>query len=116
METTVSKVISFTENARKEIFKLREQQELDDSIVLKIGVDGGGCAGLSYKLGFDKLKEGEESGVVDIEGIKVFIAKTHLIYLMGMEVDYQHGLDARGFTFSNPNATSTCGCGSSFSV
>lgn len=86
----------------------------DSSQRLRIGVKGGGCSGLSYVLGFDKQEEDDRE--YDIEGIPVVMKLAHGIYLMGMEVNYEHGLNARGFTFTNPNASSTCGCGSSFAV
>ena len=76
-------------------------------------MQGGGCAGLSYILGFDKQNANDE--IYDVEGVKVYMEKAHGLYLVGMEVDYVDGLNNRGFIFNNPNATSTCGCGSSFS-
>ncbi|PWG78135.1 HesB/IscA family protein [Pararcticibacter amylolyticus] len=106
--------VSLTEGAKKELKKLREQQELGDEFGLRIGVEGGGCAGMNYLLGFDQKKEGDQE--FDIEGIRVFMHKAHGLYLAGMEIDFQHGLNARGFTFNNPNASKTCGCGTSFSV
>jgi iron-sulfur cluster assembly protein len=77
-------------------------------------VKGGGCAGFSYILGFDTRKEGDEEYFIN--GIKVFMSKAHAIYLIGIEIDFQDGLNNRGFTFNNPNAESTCGCGTSFSA
>ncbi|HVV56422.1 MAG TPA: iron-sulfur cluster assembly accessory protein [Mucilaginibacter sp.] len=106
--------ISFTEGAVREIKKLKEQQEIADDFGLRVGVEGGGCAGMNYILGFDQKKEGDQE--YDIDGIRVLMHKAHGLYLAGMQVDFQNGLNARGFTFNNPNATSTCGCGSSFSV
>ena len=106
--------VSFTEGAVKELKKLKEQQEIGGEFGLRVGVEGGGCAGMNYILGFDQKKEGDQE--YDIEGIRVFMHKAHGLYLVGMVVDFQDGLNARGFTFNNPNASSTCGCGSSFSV
>lgn len=106
--------ISFTEGAVREIKKLKEQQEIADDFGLRVGVEGGGCAGMNYILGFDQKKEGDQE--YDIDGIRVLMHKAHGLYLAGMQVDFQNGLNARGFTFNNPNAASTCGCGSSFSV
>ncbi|MBS1532713.1 MAG: iron-sulfur cluster assembly accessory protein [Bacteroidetes bacterium] len=106
--------VSFTEGAVKELRKLREQQEIGEDFGLRVGVEGGGCSGMSYVLGFDQKKDGDQE--YDIEGIRVFMHKAHGLYLVGMVVDFQDGLNARGFTFNNPNASSTCGCGSSFSV
>jgi iron-sulfur cluster assembly protein len=106
--------VTFTEGAVKELFKLKDQQEIGDDFGLRIGVEGGGCSGMSYVLGFDQKKDGDQEFY--IEGIKVFMHKAHGLYLMGMQIAFQDGLNARGFTFNNPNAASTCGCGTSFSV
>ena len=81
---------------------------------MRIGVKGGGCSGFSYVLGFDIQKEKDD--VYEMDGFKVFMEKAHAIYLLGMEVDWVDGLNNRGFTFSNPNAKETCGCGTSFSA
>lgn len=106
--------VNFTVGAVKELLKLRDQQELADDFGLRVGVEGGGCAGMNYVLGFDQKKEGDQEFL--IEGIKVYMHKAHQMYLLGMQVDWKDGLNSRGFTFSNPNAESTCGCGTSFSV
>lgn len=106
--------VTLTEGAKKEIKKLIEQQELGENYGLRLGVEGGGCAGMNYVLGFDQQKEGDQE--YSIEGIKVYMNKAHGMYLAGMQVDFQDGLNARGFTFTNPNASSTCGCGTSFAV
>lgn len=106
--------ISFTEGALKELNKLIEQQEISDLQGLRIGVEGGGCSGMSYVLGFDQKKEGDIE--YNINDIKVFMNKAHGLYLAGMAIDFQDGLNSRGFIFNNPNATNTCGCGTSFAV
>ncbi|MXV51885.1 iron-sulfur cluster assembly accessory protein [Pedobacter sp. HMF7647] len=106
--------VSLTEGAIKEVKKLIDQQELGPDYGLRLGVEGGGCAGMNYILGFDQMKDGDQE--YNIEGIRVFMHKAHGLYLVGMQVDFQDGLNARGFTFNNPNAASTCGCGTSFSV
>jgi iron-sulfur cluster assembly protein len=106
--------VTFTEGAVKELYKLKDQQELGDDFGLRVGVEGGGCSGMNYVLGFDQKKEGDQEYVID--GIKVFMHKAHGLYLVGMQINFQDGLNARGFTFNNPNAASTCGCGTSFSV
>jgi iron-sulfur cluster assembly protein len=115
METSTSLApVSFTEGAIKELLKLKDQQELSEEFGLRVGVEGGGCAGMNYILGFDQKKEGDQEYL--IQGIKIYMHKAHGLYLAGMEIDFQNGLNARGFTFSNPNASKTCGCGTSFSV
>ncbi|MBK0377893.1 HesB/IscA family protein [Mucilaginibacter segetis] len=113
VETSAAPV-TFTPGAVKEIFKLKDQQEIGDDFGLRIGVEGGGCSGMSYVLGFDQKKDGDQEYIID--GVKVFMHKAHGLYLAGMQIDFQDGLNARGFTFNNPNAASTCGCGTSFSV
>jgi len=106
--------VTLTDGAKKEIIKLIQQQELGEDYGLRLGVEGGGCAGMNYVLGFDQQKDGDQEYFID--NIRVFMHKAHGLYLAGMEVDFKDGLNARGFTFSNPNASSTCGCGTSFSV
>ena len=106
--------VTLTEGAKKEIRKLISQQELGENYGLRLGVEGGGCSGMNYVLGFDQQKDGDQEYLID--DIKVYMHKAHGLYLIGMQVDFQDGLNARGFTFSNPNASSTCGCGTSFSV
>lgn len=86
----------------------------DQTQHLRVGVKGGGCSGMSYILGFDHKQEQDRS--FEIEEIPCIINKSHELYLAGMEIDWSDGLDNRGFTFSNPNASSTCGCGTSFAV
>ncbi|HTE02007.1 MAG TPA: iron-sulfur cluster assembly accessory protein [Mucilaginibacter sp.] len=113
VETAMAPV-SFTEGAVKELNKLKDQQELGDDFGLRVGVEGGGCSGMSYILGFDQKKDGDQEHYIN--GIKVYMHKAHGLYLAGMLIDFQDGLNARGFTFNNPNAASTCGCGTSFSV
>ena len=113
VETTMAPV-SFTPGAVKEVHKLKDQQDLGDEFGLRVGVEGGGCSGMSYVLGFDQPKDGDQ--VYMIDGVKVYMHKAHGLYLAGMQIDFQDGLNARGFTFNNPNAASTCGCGTSFAV
>jgi len=114
METTISNPISFTETAVQELKKLISEKGYDQSQALRIGVKGGGCSGLSYVLGFDEKKDGDAE--YSIDGIRCIIHKTHEMYLYGMQIDWQNGLNNRGFSFQNPNASKTCGCGTSFAV
>lgn len=81
---------------------------------LRLGVVGGGCSGLSYKIDFDEPRE--HDNVIDLEGVKIYIDPKSTIYLKGVVLDFKDGLDGKGFVFQNPNATNTCGCGESFSV
>ena len=114
METTTAIPVTLTASATAEVKRLMNEEGFDKSQVLRIGVKGGGCSGMTYVLGFDKKTEKDES--FEIAGIDIIMEKTHGIYLMGMEVDWQGGLNSRGFTFNNPNASKTCGCGTSFAV
>ena len=114
METTTISPVQFTESAIAEIKRLMNEEGFDQSNYLRIGVKGGGCSGLSYVLGFDKKDENDDD--FEFEGLPFVMNKSHGIYLMGMEIDWQDGLNSRGFTFKNPNASKTCGCGTSFAV
>lgn len=114
METVVSAPVKLTANAIEEVKRLMNDPGFVAGQLLRVGVKGGGCSGLSYVLGFDQKEADDET--YEIEGIPVIMKAAHGIYLFGMEVDYSDGLNARGFVFNNPNATSSCGCGSSFSV
>ncbi|MGC4103905.1 HesB/IscA family protein [Ferruginibacter sp.] len=113
METATAPV-TFTKTAIEEIKRLMSVEGFDKSQQLRIGVKGGGCSGMTYVLGFDAKTEKDEQ--FEIEGIPCLMERSHGIYLMGMEVDWQGGLNSRGFTFNNPNASKTCGCGTSFAV
>ncbi len=106
--------VVLTEGAVKALRQIAEDQNIPDDHGLRIGVKGGGCSGFSYILGFDVSKDNDDT--FEINGIKCFMNKAHAIYLLGMEIDYVDGLQNRGFTFTNPNATDTCGCGTSFSA
>lgn len=106
--------IQISPNAAREIRKIVNKKNIPDGYGLRVGVKGGGCSGMSYVLGFDK--EREKDKVFEIDGITVYMDKRHGLYLMGTTINYHDGLDARGFTFENPNATETCGCGASFAA
>lgn len=114
MTTTVEAPIKFTSGAVAELTRLMNDPGFDHNSHLRIGVKGGGCSGFSYVLGFDQ--KGEKDNVYESNGILFIMDKSHELYLAGMEVDWENGLNNRGFTFRNPNASSTCGCGSSFGV
>src|SRR6187402_478528 len=108
LSTTVESPVKLTTGAIKELHRLMAEPGFDASQRLRIGVKGGGCSGLSYVLGFDAPET--DDSVYEIQGIPVVMKAAHGIYLMGMEVNFEDGLNARGFTFTNPNASSTCGC------
>lgn len=112
---TIASPLQVTEKALAEIRSIREKNEIPDDYGLRVGVKGGGCSGLSYTLAFDSEKRADDK-VLEYGDLKLYVDKKSLFYLMGCEVDFTDGLNGRGFTFNNPNATKTCGCGSSFGV
>ena len=104
-------VIELTETARAEVCRLMEEQQ---QAGLRLGIKGGGCSGLSYLLEFTEERDGDT--VVEFDDFRVFLDRKSTIYLRGVTLDYQGGLDGRGFVFHNPQASNTCGCGESFSL
>lgn len=115
MEITTEAPVTLTEGAIKELNRLIAEPGFDHTQSLRIGVKGGGCSGMTYVLGFDAEKKDNDM-TFDIDGIRCIMSISHEIYLAGMEIDFQGGLNSRGFTFTNPNASKTCGCGTSFAV
>lgn len=113
METTTAPV-SFTQSAITEIKRLMNEPGFNAAQKLRVGVKGGGCSGMTYVLNFDDVSEKDQA--FEINGIPCIIDRSHDLYLAGMQIDWQGGLNSRGFTFNNPNASSTCGCGTSFAV
>ena len=112
--TSIAAPVILTETAVTQLKRIRNEQNVPEDYGLRIGVKGGGCSGFSYILGFDTKKETDQ--VYEINGMRVLMQKSHGIYLLGMEIDWVEGLNNRGFSFNNPNASSTCGCGTSFSA
>lgn len=108
--------IELTERAAKEVVTIIKDQKLDpEKTFLRLGVKGGGCSGFSYTLDLtENRQESDESW--DIHGVKVICDPKSQIYLDGTSVDFKDEVMGRGFVFNNPNATNTCGCGSSFSA
>jgi iron-sulfur cluster assembly protein len=107
--------ITLTQKAAEQVAAVRKQNNIPETHGLRVGVKGGGCSGLSYVLGFDaEPKPGDK--VFELLGITVFIDPKSLFYLSGTQLDFQDGLNGKGFVFNNPQATKTCGCGSSFGV
>jgi iron-sulfur cluster assembly protein len=107
--------LTLTEKAASEVKKIITEQNLPAETVLRVGVQGGGCSGFSYSLGFD-TSTSERDRIVDVHGVKMAVDKKFDPYLDGTVVDYYDGLEKRGFVFNNPNVVKSCGCGSSFQV
>jgi iron-sulfur cluster assembly accessory protein len=114
METIITTPVTLTQGAITQVRRLMSEEGFDTTQALRIGVKGGGCSGMTYILGFDHKQDVDET--FDIEGIPCIMNKSHEMYLYGMQVDWQDGLNNRGFVFKNPNASTTCGCGTSFAV
>jgi len=106
-----AEVINITEKAVEQIRVVMQKENSPLDHGLRLAVTGGGCSGLSYKI---ELKE--RDNVITINGIKIFIDPKSSIYLKDTVLDFEDGLNGKGFVFKNPNATNTCGCGESFSV
>lgn len=114
METTLQTPVSFTPGAIAELKRLLTEDPSAQGKQLRVGVKGGGCSGMTYVLNFDEKTDADQG--FEIEGLPCIMNPAHEIYLYGMQVDWEGGLNSRGFTFKNPNAASTCGCGTSFAV
>lgn len=112
-ETAITPIV-ITDSARVQLQRIMGEQKVPSEYGLRVGVKGGGCSGFSYILGFDVQKDKDQ--VFEVGGLKVLMEKAHSMYLLGMEIDWLEGLNNRGFTFNNPNAEESCGCGSSFSA
>lgn len=112
--STDTQNINFTQAAAKKVAALIEEEGKPD-LMLRVYIQGGGCSGFQYGFQFDEtVNEGDETVVTD--GITMVVDPMSIQYLMGAEVDYTEGLQGAQFVIRNPNATTTCGCGSSFSV
>ncbi|HBH50922.1 MAG TPA: iron-sulfur cluster assembly accessory protein [Planctomycetaceae bacterium] len=107
--------ITLTEKAAKEVQRVMSEKSLSN-MVLRIGVVGGGCSGFQYSLGFDEASDPKQDVVEEHHGVRVAVDKKSELFLDGTVLDFYDGLEKRGFTFNNPNAVKSCGCGSSFSA
>jgi len=108
-------MITVTEKAKEKIAELRQTEGYDPNFNLRVSVKGGGCSGLMYDLSFDKETK-QTDQIIEDNGLKIFIDKKSVLYLVGTTLDFSDGLNGKGFQFVNPNASRTCGCGESFSV
>ncbi len=108
--------IILSETAAREIRTIIQQQELDaEKVCLRVGVKGGGCSGFSYLLDLTETKK-ETDELFWQHGIRIICDPKSVLYLKGVTIDFKDEIMGRGFVFQNPNASSSCGCGSSFSV
>ncbi len=107
-------MIKISDSARDRLLYLLKKEEARLSYV-RVGVESGGCSGLSYKLDFDKNQKADDE-LIDDNGIKLLINKKSFLYLVGTTLEFSDGLNGKGFVFNNPNASRTCGCGESFSL
>lgn len=110
----LSNIVNLTDKAVEQVKSIFEKENKGEDFGLRLGVVGGGCSGLSYKIDFDTKKE--KDNVLEFDGVKVYIDLKSSIYLKGVTLDFKDGLNGKGFVFINPNAANTCGCGESFSV
>lgn len=108
--------VMLTEKAANEVRKIIQEGNYGEETMLRVGVAGGGCSGLQQTLVFDTKVDEMNDNVIDCHGVKVVVDMKSDIYLDGTTIDFYDGLEKRGFVFNNPNATKTCGCGSSFTV
>jgi len=106
--------VVITEKAAGEVKRILEDQKYEEGTKLRIGITAGGCSGFSYSLTLEKEFDEDKDSKYDYHGVEVVVDKKHALYLDGTTVDFFDGIDRRGFAFNNPNATRSCGCGSSF--
>lgn len=108
-------MITVSERAKDKLIEIKHAEGHSDAAFVRVGVDGGGCSGLTYQLNFDTERK-EDDKVFEDNGVEIVVSKKSFLYLVGTELDYSDGLNGKGFQFNNPNATRTCGCGESFSI
>ena len=108
-------MITVTDNAKKRLIDLKNQEGKDGDFCVRVSVKGGGCSGLMYDLSFDSTIQ-EKDEVFEDKDVKILVDKKSILYLFGTTLDFTGGLNGKGFQFINPNASRTCGCGESFAV
>ena len=107
-------MITISDSAKQRLLDLLDKDNITKSFV-RVGVESGGCSGLSYKLDFDNKKH-QDDEMIENNGIKLLVNKKSFLYLIGTTLEFSDGLNGKGFVFNNPNANRTCGCGTSFSA
>jgi iron-sulfur cluster assembly protein len=108
-------MITVTEKAKQKAIELMSNENRPAGSFIRVGVEGGGCSGLTYKLEFDNQLKADDK-VFEDKGMKIVCDRKSFLYLVGTELEFSDGLNGKGFVFMNPNASRTCGCGESFSV
>ena len=108
-------MIAITVKAKERITEIRKQEGHSENSNIRVSVKGGGCSGLMYDLAFDEQQQDNDQ-VFEDKGVKIFVDRKSILYLVGTTLDFSDGLNGKGFQFVNPNASRTCGCGESFSV
>ncbi|MBO9637012.1 HesB/IscA family protein [Siphonobacter aquaeclarae] len=108
-------MVTVSQEAADKIIELRRQDGLTEDFSVRVAVKGGGCSGLMYDLNFASEPQAGDM-IFEDKGVKVMVDKKSILYLAGTELQYSGGLNGKGFTFFNPNASRTCGCGESFAV
>ena len=109
------KIFTLTTKAKSQLDKLMVEKQCTEDHFLRVSVKGGGCSGLTYDLDFDDtIVDFDE--ISEDQGLKLVIDRRSLLYLLGTELDFSDGLNGKGFQFTNPNASRTCGCGESFGI
>ena len=109
------KIFTLTTKAKLQLDKLMVEEQCTEDHFLRVSVKGGGCSGLTYDLDFDDTIVPFDE-ISEDQGLKLVIDRRSLLYLLGTELDFSDGLNGKGFQFTNPNASRTCGCGESFSL
>jgi iron-sulfur cluster assembly protein len=108
-------LIQVSQKAKEKLLLLIKEEKHTAEVFIRVGVNSGGCSGLSYDLKID-TKTNEDDKVFEDNGIKIVVNKKSFFYLIGTTLEYSGGLNGKGFVFNNPNASRTCGCGESFAV
>jgi len=108
-------MITIQEEAKAKLASLIKDGKYGENAFVRVSVKGGGCSGLMYDLDFDTTMNENDKSFED-KGLKIVVDKKSMLYLLGTNLEYEGGLNGKGFSFKNPNASRTCGCGESFSV
>jgi len=108
-------MITVSDKAKERIIELKKEEGREEQENIRVSVKGGGCSGLMYELGFD-AQVVDTDHVFEDKGVKILVDRKSLLYLAGTTLEFSDGLNGKGFSFNNPNASRTCGCGESFAL